>query len=73
MESTDKTFIIDKNYLKYYKFIKYSIFVIMTYFIIYISLKEEENITPYKTILTMTTLISILFYIMDVNFPISNL
>ena len=69
----NRIYIIDRNYLQFYKFIKYSIFVIMTYFIIYISLKEEENITPYKTILTITTLIAILFYVIDVNFPISNL
>ena len=68
----DDKYIIDKYYIITYKFIKYTLFVISTYLIIYFTLKEEENDTPYNVILLLVTLISILFYIVDTNFPISN-
>jgi hypothetical protein len=73
-KSHEKTkYIVDKYYVNIYKFIKYSLFVIITYLIVYFTLKEEENMVPYKAILTITTFVSILFYIIDANFPISNI
>ena len=63
---------IDNNYIYIYKFIKYSIFIILTLLIIYLSLNKSNENTPYKTILTITTLMAILFYILDTNFPVCN-
>ncbi len=76
---------IDMNYVMMYRCMKYSMFVIFTYLIVYFSIKsnssnssnnlnnnDENKTTQYDVILLITVLNTILFYILDVNYPIAN-
>ena len=63
---------IDENYIYLLKFLKCSLFIILTYGILYFSIDLKDNNIQYKTILTITVALTIIFYLLDLYFPICN-